>query len=170
MWNISLSFYICNCSLLLDQRLYLKRRLRPVWQTDSISLCKSGYALLLFNPFYRPFRHIVIHSCENMKPSQIQPGKKHAQNKKNKKINTTIVFLGRHNIYTVTLDADRREVLFQPQRRQKLEPWNLCFIDPTPCYLCMRNNYTQPLMGEGIKQEKRGREHLSQRDKHDKTY
>lgn len=57
-----------------------------------------------------------------MKPSQIHPGKKHAQKKKNKKINTAIVFLGRHNIYTVTRDAECREVEFQSERSKKLEP------------------------------------------------
>lgn len=81
------------------------------------------------------------------------------------------MFLGRHNIYTVTRDAERREVEFQSQRSKKLEPWNLCFTDPTPCYLCMRTNYIQPLSGERkTKTEKRGRERLSQRDKHDKAY
>lgn len=69
------------------------------------------------------------------------------------------MFLGRHNIYMVTQDAECREVEFQ------------CFIDPTPCYLCMRTNYIQPLSGERkTKTEKRGRERLSQRDKHDKAY
>lgn len=55
------------------------------------------------------------------------------------------MFLGRHNIYTVTqgCGVPRGGISIE-----KLEPWNQCFIDPTPSYLYMRTNYTQPLSGE----------------------
>lgn len=145
MWNISLSFYIFVHSLSFLRYLQTAAT-RPstvfkettaacLTNRPNIFVCKSVYALLLFNLFSRPFRHIIIHSCENMKPFQIQPGKKTWPEKIQIQINTTIVFLGRHNIYTVTRDAEHREVEFQ------------CFIDPTPCYLCMGTNYIQPLSG-----------------------
>lgn len=52
-----------------------------------------------FNLSTRALKHVAIRSCESKKPSSRHlTWKKQSQNKG---INTTIVFLGRHNIYAV---------------------------------------------------------------------
>jgi len=63
-----------------------------------------------------------------------------------KKINSTIVFLGRHNIYTVTQGCGvPRGGISIGEKREigALKP-----VFHRPCYLYMRSNYTQSLSGE----------------------
>lgn len=72
----------------------------------SIGLCLSMRAWFnkrwsspAFNLFTRALKHVAIRSCKRSKPSTLHlTWKKQSQNKG---INTTIVFLGRHNIYEV---------------------------------------------------------------------